>query len=164
MSDDFWHEPNNPALPFLKQLFPSVPAGYFAVEPGDGSPLIFLRVADLKQDNKGWYGATRKVQTQHSDELVDQIIMYPESGWRFLRRSRANQLILALNNLIVDYKTAAREYARELNRCSRCNKDLTDERSRWYSIGPECEKHWPWMIEAVNLEHDGKTYEELVRR
>jgi hypothetical protein len=37
-----------------------------------------------------------------------------------------------------DPEGAARRYARELGRCSRCNRTLTDEESRSIGMGPDC--------------------------
>jgi hypothetical protein len=40
----------------------------------------------------------------------------------------------------VDPNGCALSYAEVLGHCCKCGKELTDPRSRWYGIGPDCEK------------------------
>jgi hypothetical protein len=43
---------------------------------------------------------------------------------------------------------------------------LTDDRSRHYLIGPDCDDkpQWKWVIEEVDDKNDGLSYEQLVAR
>ena len=59
----------------------------------------------------------------------------------------------------IDHKTAAYHYGQELKACHICGRDLTDERSRYYSIGPDCEtrhESFIWYVE----EQKGMSYEQ----
>lgn len=88
------------------------------------------------------------LQTQHSDFYKPLITFYPTGSLAVFQRSpRIEQALLMI---AADPYTAALAYGKELGCCSRCGRELTDERSRHYSIGPECEKHWPELITYIN--------------
>lgn len=127
------------------ELLEMVPDGYFAVQMEEGAPVTFLRV------NRPKVGALKggfKIQTQHGDILDKAFVKWPSGKVSVYKAGIEEDLFL----LISDYHGAARLYAKLRSRCARCAKALTDERSRKYSIGPECEKYWPWMIDLVDAE------------
>lgn len=132
----------------LVQLLDQVPDGRYAVQPDETVPLTFIRISRPK---KGQYGGTIKVQTQHSDDLILRWVYWPSGRVSEYERSIEEKLLL----VCVDSRRAATTYGRELGQCCCCGKTLTDERSRYYGIGPECEKKWPWIIQLVN-ERDGE--------
>ena len=144
---------DDPRLPILEAMFDMIPDGYFAVELGDGTPLQFYRVATRKT---GVYKGKRTIQTQHAESYIMRAVV-PATGGRWLLRAGVS--IDHINLVIADHKSAARRYATEIGKCARCNTKLTDERSRHYGIGPECEKSWPWMIEMVDLQNGGVPYQ-----
>lgn len=88
------------------------------------------------------------VQTQHSEAYKPFVTFYP-SGSLFIAQNKSI-LDAALMMVAADPFTSAMNYGRELGCCSRCGRELTDERSRYYSIGPECEKYWPEIINYIN--------------
>lgn len=120
-------------------LLEKVPSGYFAWQPDADTPLTFIRIS---RPNRGNFRGCLKVQSQHGPNLRLDWLLKPNGVVTVWRREIDN----VLNGLIVDYRHAAKVYALEKGCCCRCNTDLTDERSRHYGIGPECEKHWEWMI------------------
>ena len=116
--------------------------GYYAARRDDTEELKFLRVSRPK---RGIYAGCLKVQSQHGPNLMPMLYVRPNDeivvqDWRYEE---------ALLLVAVDQRGCAMTYAEEIGNCMRCNCDLTDERSRWYGIGPECEKHWPEMINLV---------------
>lgn len=126
-----------------KFLLDRVPDGRYAV-PGRGSDtLVFLRVSRPK---RGSYKDTIKIQEQIAETLKTVYTVWP-SG----KISRyVHWIDGSLISLVANYKFAAALYGQEIEQCCRCGVTLTDERSRKYGIGPECEKHWPWVIEEVD--------------
>lgn len=146
------HQPYESKVPLA--MFDMVPDGYFAWRPDETADLKFIRISRRKS---GKLNGARIVQTQHSDLLSLRWALWPSGKVSVYMPSVEDTII----GVIIDHKTAARTYAKEMGRCARCNKHLTDERSRHYSIGPECEKFWFWMIEEVDDEHDGRSFEEL---
>lgn len=148
----------DPRLDMAKAMFDMVPDGYYAVTNGD-NPLKFFRVNTIRtQRGRGLPAGTRKIDTQHSEEWIPRVTVYPDGRWHMRPGFSAEDVLI----LVADYEDAAYRYGREIGQCARCNKTLTDERSRHYAIGPECEKHWPWMIEKIDLKNDGLTYEQLL--
>lgn len=143
-----------PMLPLLV----NVKDGYYAAEIGDGryNDLKFFRVSRPKT---GQYAGTTKIQWQIAD------------NWRIAILVRANGTYWKPNDapamaedyvlaIMVDATGCARRYAKEIDKCCRCNTSLTDERSRHYGIGPECEKHWPHIIQLVDEEDELRREEE----
>lgn len=120
--------------------------GRYAVSLNGGREMddfTFIRVSRPKNGKKR--GCTI-VQTQHSDAYKEAIIFYPSgSFWVFNPRIDQQLLMVA-----ADPFTSAMNYGQILDRCSRCAKSLTDAKSRWYSIGPECEKYWPEIVNYIN--------------
>lgn len=143
--------PNNEPTPlqkklaFVKGMLDQVKDGYFAVQRDETEPLSFVRISTPKT---GRYKGGRKIQTQHSEELILRAMLWPSGRWSTYIGFNVEQLLL----VIADSEYAAITYGREIGRCCRCNAVLTDERSRFYSIGPECEKHWPHILDRVEAE------------
>lgn len=47
-----------------------------------------------------------------------------------------------LDRIAADPAAAALRYAREIGKCSRCNRTLTDDESRARGMGPDCWRKW----------------------
>lgn len=127
------------------ELLNFVPEGYYAVQLDSESPLTFLR---LIRPKRGKFAGTTKVQTQHGPNLDLAFVVWPDNRVSVYKASSEESILL----MISDYQGSARRYAQKIGKCCRCNAPLTDERSRHYGIGPECEQHWPWMIVLVDEE------------
>jgi hypothetical protein len=116
--------------------------GYYAAQQDDDHKTMFFRVSRLKAGvDKGMI----KVQTRHGDTLKTMLRIFPD-GKVFVHDKRAETELLLV---CVDPNGAMIDYAQKLGQCCRCGKSLTDERSRWYGIGPECEMHLPHIIALV---------------
>lgn len=122
---------------------------YAAAEQGyrgdDFDHYTFIRVS---RPTTGKRKGCLVLQTQHSEAYSPFLTIYPSGKAYFYKNS--NRLDMALLMIAADPFTTAMNYGRLIGRCSRCGKTLTDERSRYYGIGPECEKHWPEIINYVN--------------
>lgn len=127
------------------ELLEMVKDGYYAVREDDDAPITFLRVSRPKH---GHYRGAIKVQQQFGSgfglRLEDKFIAWVGGGGKVEVLSVSIEQPILL--LIVNPYEAAGLYAKERKLCARCNAQLTDARSMKYGIGPECEKHWPWMI------------------
>lgn len=118
-------------------------AGRYAARPDSNTPYTFIRIArPTFGKNKG----NLLIQSQHSDAYKTCAVIYP-SGRVYVTDRRIDQALLLV---AIDPMMSAIRYGQELGRCSSCGKKLTDERSRWYSIGPECEKRWTEIIENLD--------------
>ena len=122
--------------------------GYYAVSPEGGNDFdshVFIRVSRPK---RGRNNGCLVIQTQHSDNLHPFLVIYP-SG-RALLYQRKDRVDMSLLMIAADPYTPAIQYSKLHKVCCRCHKKLTDERSRWYGIGPECEGYWPEIINTIN--------------
>lgn len=124
-------------------MLQAVPDGYFAVRPDETHAHTFFRFSRPKH---GKYKGSLKIQTQHGENYELCLVVYPSGNLHFFRPAYEDDLLL----VVVDPNGAAIEYGRVIGRCMRCRKDLTDQRSRHYGIGPECEKFWPHIIQLVD--------------
>ena len=104
--------------------FADVDDGYYAVDTEDGH-LAFYRVSTWRDSNN------RKVQVFASDTL------------HRIQGNAARDAILAK---IRDAgpQAAAERFGREIGRCGRCGRTLTDETSRARGIGPDCAGKGYW--------------------
>lgn len=136
----------------LVPLLDRVPDGYFAVDLGDSRGYKFIRISTVASGRRK---GCRKVQTIHGDMLEDAWFRWPSGSITVLKPS-VEDLMIAV---ITDHIGAMRKYSQKVGRCCRCAKRLTDDRSRHYSIGPECEKYLPGVIHLVDMEN-GYTYAE----
>jgi hypothetical protein len=131
-------------LPMLK----AVDSGYYASRPDSNTPYTFFRISRPKPTSKSKFRGALKIQTQHGPELRTDMVLWPSGQISVYDKRMEDDLLL----VVVDPHGCARAYAAELGRCCRCNTELTDERSRFYGIGPECEKYWPHIIAEVEAE------------
>lgn len=99
---------------------PEVEAGRYAVENGDGE----LRFYRVDKPTKGRWAGYTFVSVQASDEFHG------------IRNRATRNAILA--KIAADSREAAIRYGRELGRCSRCGRTLTNRVSRELAIGPIC--------------------------
>lgn len=156
------------AVPYAMQPRTSVPLamlettpdGYYAVQLDETDAYRFLRISRRFGKRSKWLGCIQ-VQSQHSDDLKPLLMYRPLDAEESVRKDEflwvsqphmEKYVILAM----VDPIRAGQKYASELGRCMICGKTLTDERSRHYGIGPECEKTHTDIIEYV----DGLNAEE----
>lgn len=122
--------------------------GRYAVSPEGGeefSQHVFVRVSRPKHGKRK---GCLVIQTQHSDDYRPLLIIWPSGGVTFFQT--ADRIDMALLLVAADPFTSALKYAHIKKVCSRCGKQLTDARSRYYGIGPECEKYWPEIVNLVN--------------
>ncbi len=138
----------DPRLDLLKGMIDMIPDGYYAVSPEAGVATTFIRLKRPSSKHDRFQGSL-KVQTQHGPRLEVAAALWSSGKWSIYRSSVVESLML----LVSDYRSSALRYAQEIGKCCRCNSPLTDERSRHYGIGPECEKHRPWVIEYVDSLH-----------
>ena len=149
----------DPRLTMAKTMLTTVADGYYATQKEEGASVFFMR---LSRPKTGKYAGGIKVQSVHGSPikptLMDAMLYFPDSGKYYFegRYSREaiwrEKLIESILFLVTDSWGCQRRYAEKMERCCRCNASLTDDRSRHYGIGPECEKHWPHIIEQVDLE------------
>ena len=117
---------------------------------GETDDLVFLRVSLIKPYKSGkrraFQGCVR-IQTQHSDDLIDRFIVDPNGKYRSESTTMgAESMAGYLASVIVDPRGAAARYGRAKEQCCVCGKTHTDERSRWYGIGPDCETRYEEII------------------
>lgn len=138
--------PNRQATKVPLDMLKAVPDGYYAARLDSTQAFTFFKVSRPKS---GRFQGALKIQTQHGPEYrLALVIWNRESDTpRVTMYNKAVEEELLL--VVVDFYGCAIAYAEKIGKCMRCNTELTDERSRWYGIGPECEKHWPSVIELV---------------
>lgn len=133
--------------------------GYYCAAPdGESDDLIFIRLSTFKAragasrfSESHRYDGCLLIQTQHGDELITRYIINPSGKvHRADHSAYASKVIEALFMSLADEDLSQRRYASKLGKCFRCAKALTDQRSRHYGIGPECEKVWPDVITYVD--------------
>ncbi len=146
-------KPVPPSHAMIAGLLPMVPDGYYAVHEYDGGNVEFMRISRPKKNK---YATSIKVQTVMGSWMNVRVKSEPDAAlWPsgilsvYDRSGRTEDKLLLL---VADYNGARRRYAQKIGKCCRCNASLTDKRSRHYGIGPECEKHWPEVLEQVDME------------
>lgn len=121
-----WTEPMPPVTlaqlkvavrPLIKHSFRGNRIGYFACVDKDTGVTKFYRVKVTKSNYV-------YVDIQASDDLHE------------VRNTR--RVMDVLSEIVDDAEGCARRYAKELGRCYRCGRTLTDETSRARGIGPDC--------------------------
>jgi len=144
---------NSDKLKIMIPLLEKVPDGYYALDLGTGkyNDMRFFR---LTRPKTGKYRDTIKVQTIHGDRLEIGWVRWPSE--RISVYNTSIDIEGYLLALMSDHRTAALTFAREKGRCCCCGKGLTDERSRHYGIGPECEKFRPDIIARIDHEEAEK--------
>lgn len=161
---------DDPRLMILKTMVPLIPEGYYATAPdGENRHNDFVRIVTQHGKRSHWKGALT-IQTQHSDRWSDPRIVFWPSG-KVSLYDGGQSCIGMVQEIVSDYKTAALRYSILNTRCMRCGAKLTDDRSKHYLVGPECEsKHgYVWPIEFADewneatfeqLRHTGKSYNQ----
>lgn len=123
--------------------------GYYAVKLEEDDPWKFIYVS---RPSHGRFKGSIKIQLQHGSIGQRYTLIYvvwPDSKKvTVYNRSLKDHVSI----LIVNQTKAMRDYSEQMKRCCRCNADLTDPRSLWYGIGPECEKSNKGLIEDIGLE------------
>jgi hypothetical protein len=105
--------------------YPAVAAGYYAVPSLTGNnDLDFFRV-DAPDDGH-WAGCL----------FVKRIIGGHDGAERVSQKTAKAWLELISAPHLADF--ASQKFGRELGRCGRCGRTLTDESSRARGIGPDC--------------------------
>ena len=135
----------SPDLAFPTAMAWKIDPGYFAARVDDTQPYEFFRIT---KPEKGKYAGILKIQTIHGDTLkLFLIIRKDGSHWAVEhQRGRFEE---ALTMAIVDPRYSAAKFAEIKQRCCNCGKGLTDDRSLWYGIGPECEQFRPDIMARV---------------
>lgn len=112
-----------PPPPTTPWLTTDLPAGYYAVPSLGRNDLDFYRVA-------------RRPSTRGGGDFIKVSKVIGGRANHQLHRASAQAALdrIAANGSI----RSARVYAREIGRCCRCNRHLTDETSRQRSMGPDC--------------------------
>ena len=112
----------------LNDILHDVVDGYYALRSTGKNDLVFYRVAT----NKGFHNPAKKGQRYvqmivggHADETLTGKRAV-ESATRLAMLSPAEQV------------EAMSLYGREIGKCGRCGRHLTDEVSRALGLGPEC--------------------------
>jgi hypothetical protein len=152
-----------PKTGILIAMIDQLETGYYAVQADPMHPHIdFVRVSRMDKEarvNSRWRGAV-KVQTIHAEDLIERWAYWPDRDLIYIGNNKIEDILL---RLLANKRAAMRLYAEEIGRCCRCNTQLTDERSRHYSFGPECEKHLEGLKDEIDDERGG-TYEDLLAR
>jgi hypothetical protein len=118
----------------------TIPKGRYCVELGANLRKFFKVVPNWK--GKLYRGAT-VISTQHSESFKVALVLWPDGRVQIFNRDIDSCLMM----MAADPYTCKIRYGQELGVCCNCGKKLTDDRSRWYGIGPECEKD---NIEIIN--------------
>lgn len=122
--------------------------GRYAVEvhmPGEPVDWVFFWV---NRPQSGPKEGQIIIKTQHGENYSPFLTILPSGRTTVVRTDLKHDQALLI--ACADPVSSAINYGRELGCCSSCGKELTDERSRYYSIGPECEKRWPEVIVQVD--------------
>jgi hypothetical protein len=129
-------------------LLEAIPAAHYAVRADSNEPYTFLRV---RKPKTGRYTGCTIIQTRHGDRFITRFALFPNGRVWF---SPGDQRFIESKIMLVfgDYQYAMMEYGREIGRCMVCGKTLTDERSRWYGIGPDCETRYSFPVERLDEE------------
>lgn len=118
--------------------------GRYCVELGANMRKFFKVDPDWK--GKKYKGAT-VISSQHSESFKVCLVLWPDGTHTILRNDGLDQCLLMI---AADPYTCKIRYGQEMGTCCNCGKKLTDDRSRWYGIGPECEKDNIEIINEVN--------------
>jgi hypothetical protein len=134
---------NAPTSKIPISMLKSLPNGYYAARQSSEEDWNFFRVS---RPTKNEYKGCVKVQTQHGPNLKLALVLWPSEKVSLHNPRVENDMLLCS----VDPNGCGMNYAEVLKHCCKCGKDLTDPRSRWYGIGPDCEKRHEDHIERIN--------------
>jgi hypothetical protein len=119
--------------------------GRYCVELGANMRKFFK--VDPEWKGKKFKGAT-VISSQHSESFKVCLVLWPDGRHEVHRDT--GDLDRCLMMIAADPYTSKIRYGQEMGVCCNCGKKLTDDRSRWYGIGPECEKDNIEIINEVN--------------
>jgi len=149
--------PPRPALPSKpepldERMVKRIPDGRYAVENNDCTQICFLRVRTYPQTAKNKLRGATVVQSKSADRWNNEYVYWPSGRIQtghsgYLHGTEIPELLI---QVIANPQEAALTYSKHYDECTRCGIDLTDKRSRFYGIGPECEKHRPDVINYVH--------------
>lgn len=130
----------------LKLIYEGLPdEGRYASDPEDDAyDVRFYRMT--RGTKASSYAGLKMLQVQ-SSETWNTCYVWGDDGE--LLHSWRPQLGKYLQELLVNYRQCALQYAVLSARCARCGIALTDPDSRMHLVGPECIKYWPWMVELA---------------
>lgn len=134
------------ATTIVPEVIKMVKDGRYACRVTDESKFMFFKVS---RPESGTYRGCVKIMTQHSEEWKLAIVLWP-SGKLSVYRHGLEEFILTI---IANRRKAGDLYAQELGDCQICGKKLTDERSRYYGIGPDCETRHAAVVSQVDEEY-----------
>jgi hypothetical protein len=117
--------------------------GYYAATQTDENAMTFFRVSRPKS---GQYKGSVKIQTQHGPDYKMMMEIWGDGERVYLHNTAVEDDLLLV---CVDPNEANIKYANKLGRCCKCNTELTDARSRYFGIGPDCEKRHPEIVEII---------------
>lgn len=126
-------------------------AGYFAARADDNKPYEFFRFSKPKG---GRYAGVLKVQTIHGDKL-EMFLIIRADGSHWAVEHKRPRFEEALTMVVIDPRYAQKKFGEIAKRCCNCGKGLTDDRSLWYGIGPECEQFRPDIM-AIVIDEKGE--------
>lgn len=118
-----------PAPPVRNRLTTTLPAGHYAIPSAGHNDLDFYRI---DRPTTGRYAGLTFVK-----------VVVGGRPARRLPRSLAQPVIDRIE--AHGAQEAAQTYGREIGRCYRCNRHLTDEESRRLGIGPDCRGRSDYM-------------------
>jgi hypothetical protein len=131
--------PQAPGFQIDYRMVNMIKSGRYAVRADDQAPYVFLRVSRPTTGRQKGY---LKIQTKHSENLITRLLFDKTGRLESHKTGRVQGQTLQelLTLVMLDQAEASFNYAQELEQCGYCGRDLTDKRSRWLGIGPECEK------------------------
>ena len=131
--------PEQPGFQLDFRMVNLIKSGRYAVRADDTSPYIFIRVL---RPTTGKLRGMLKIDTQHSDQWIKRLVFSSSGALMYHRRGmhHGQSLSELLTLIMVNQAEGAWNYAELLGACGACGKTLTDERSRYYHVGPDCER------------------------
>ena len=142
-------QPQAPKTKVPLDMLKSVGSGYFAVRLDANQVHTFFvltEIKEIKNVKRKLPIGTFTVETLHGDRKKWVLTIFPDGTVREYDLSREKELLL----VCVDPNGGKIEFGIQRERCGQCGKGLTDDRSRWYGIGPDCEKRHGNIISIVD--------------
>ncbi len=140
--------PEPPKTKVPLDMLQKVGDGYFAVRLDANRPHTFFRlnlIKPIKNTRRKLPIGTFTVETLHGDNRRWMLTIFPDGRVREYDLAKEDELLM----VCVDPNGGRIEYGIQIGSCGVCGKTLTDERSRWYGIGPDCEKRNGHLISIV---------------
>ena len=142
-------EPAKPKTKVPLNMLKSAGTGYFAVRLDGNQVHTFFRlneIKEIKNVKRKLPIGTFTVETLHGDRRKWVLTIFPGGVVKEYDLSREKELLM----VCVDPNGGRIEYGIQIGACGICGKTLTDDRSRWYGIGPDCEKRNGHIISIVD--------------